>query len=89
MPAIHGVHVINDEPQMINLLSARCGRLLRAVQGQIVVTGGQIIIVRVGVPLDRHTEQIPVKVQHAFEVGCMQREMPQTACAGGRSKVLI
>lgn len=52
-----------------------------AVQGQIVIAGGEIDIVGVGPPLDLHPHQIDVEVLASLEVGNEQCDVAQ---AGGR-----
>ena len=84
MPDVHGLGILHQEPDMIEvLLTGRGGHAGGAVQGQVIGPRGQIHVVRIGPPLDPHAEDIDVESLTGLEVTYGQGQMAEAQGCGG------
>ena len=67
VPNVNLVDLIDDEPDVVEPLATPAGWFGSPVQGQIVVSGSQIVVVRIRVPLDLHAHHLGVEAQRSFQ----------------------
>ena len=57
--------------------SIRTDVALRTMQRHVVDAGGQISIVRIGLPFHGETEHVHIEALHGVEIARVQSKMPQ------------